>query len=113
MECVHQALKNSSEETVAKPTDAQQMFSDDFWSNGQGVVDDFFVDNLLDFSEAPVLDEEQHNEEYIKEDKKVVLQHEPAVEPAVKVEGLAGSIVAGSDLCFPVISPLFPRIACC
>lgn len=105
MEYVHQALKTSSEETVAKPTAAQQTLPDDFLSNGQG-DDEFFVDNLLDFSEAPVLDEDQNNDECIKQDKPVVIQHEPAVKPEVKVEDLAGSVVpGGSDLCFPVISP--------
>lgn len=88
MECLQQALKNSSEETVAKPTAA---LSDDFWTTGL-TVDDFFVDNLLDFSE------DQHNDEDIQQDETVMLQHEPAVEPEVKVEG---SVVAGSDLCFP------------
>lgn len=98
MEPVQHALKNSSDETVAKPAAAQLTFSDDFWSNAQS-VDDFFVDNLLDFSEAPVLDEEQ---DYIQQDKTGVLEHEPAVKPEVKVDGSSGSVVAGSDLCFPV-----------
>ncbi|CAK9157067.1 unnamed protein product [Ilex paraguariensis] len=55
MECVEGALKSSFRPEMAVKTTTQQAFLEDSWAvNGQTGVsgDDFFVDDLLDFSKA-------------------------------------------------------------
>ncbi|XP_009761911.1 GATA transcription factor 5-like [Nicotiana tabacum] len=61
MDCVEGALKSSFMSEAALKTTHQQAYGDDLWANGNGqnVVsgDDFFVDDLLDFSNGFVEDQ--------------------------------------------------------
>lgn len=64
MECVEGALKTSFRTEIALKTSPQVVF-DDFWSvNVQNVTtcDDFFVDELLNFSNEDGLVEEEEQE---------------------------------------------------
>lgn len=110
MECVEGALKSSftRPEMVLKPT--QHAFLDDLWTvnnNGQtgGSADDFFVDDLLDFSKA---EEEQSEEKaFLLEDKPLDYDEDTTVflspqqqRQADNVKDFSGS-VHGSELCVP------------
>ncbi|XP_057978293.1 GATA transcription factor 5 [Malania oleifera] len=60
MECVERALKSSLRPAIVAKTTPQQGFLDDFWAptgqTGAASVDEFFVDDLLDFSNGGVAD---------------------------------------------------------
>ncbi|KAM7524104.1 hypothetical protein LguiA_014006 [Lonicera macranthoides] len=62
MECVEGALKSSFRPQMVVVNN--NVISDDFWGHNGQTGDDFFVDNLLDFSKAcPDEEEEQKNED--------------------------------------------------
>ncbi|KAK3032301.1 hypothetical protein RJ639_036258 [Escallonia herrerae] len=106
MECVEGALTSSlrPEISLVKPT--QQAFLEDLWTvNGQngGVAnEDFFVDDLLDFSKAGSEDgfaDEEEEEEEKREDKK---ENSPtSASPKRLPEDENSLIPMNSELCVP------------